>query len=142
MHRVLHDEQLRGHCYLELARAKRIVLAYRDFLRHKTALHDWKSTHISPPFPEYESQVGFIDAVWHIHLSNPNHYAEDMATLTGGRIIEHHPVPLDAAIEEGRIQLCYDMQVQLMKQQACKLDKLCWLPPGNSNKKGLGVGCC
>eukprot|EP01043_Picozoa_sp_COSAG02_P002389 COSAG02_NODE_55_length_43887_cov_30.660364_10_plen_474_part_00 len=141
--RVMHDRCLWGYCRGRSAKAERLVLAYRDFLRHKTALRDWTSTKLSPPFPKYKSgATAYIDAVWHIHLSNPEDYTEDMAILTGGRIIEHHPVPLSAAIEEGRIQRCYDMQVQLMEQQGRELDEMCWLDPESSNMDPVNFGCC
>ena len=69
-----------------------LVREYERYLQIKMDAEDWTAKRISPPMVrDPATGLHLLDEVWHLHIASPG-YAEDIALLTGGHVIEHHAV--------------------------------------------------
>ena len=73
----------------DLAKTRRVLSAYRQFLFLKNHYEDWDATQLSPSY--------LIDQMWHQHILDVTNYCHDMMLLCG-HVVGHNP---DGALDVG-----------------------------------------
>ena len=66
----------------DLAKTRRVLDAYRQFLFLKMDYEDWDATQLSPSY--------LIDQMWHQHILDVTNYCHDMMLLCG-HVVGHNP---------------------------------------------------
>ena len=66
----------------DLAKARRVLNAYRQFLLLKKCHEDWDATQLSPSH--------LVDQMWHQHILDVTNYCHDMMLLCG-HAVDHNP---------------------------------------------------
>eukprot|EP00956_Cyclotella_meneghiniana_P026739 scaffold58585_cov65-Cyclotella_meneghiniana.AAC.3 len=66
----------------DLAKTRRVLNAYRQFLHLKKCYEDWDATQLSPSY--------LVDQMWHQHILDVTNYCHDMMLLCG-HVVGHNP---------------------------------------------------
>jgi small ubiquitin-related modifier len=66
----------------DLAKTRKVLMAYRQFLFLKKHFEDWDAQLLSPSL--------LVDQMWHQHILDVVHYCHDMMLLCG-RVVGHNP---------------------------------------------------